>query len=68
MSRSLTRAVLQLRGRAVRWLPARRQPHFFTDNRNRTYPRGYRIAELGPPRLVAAERRRAQTDEQMQGL
>jgi len=35
----------------------RRTPHFFTDSRNRTYPNGYRIGELGPPRLVAAERR-----------
>jgi hypothetical protein len=60
LSRSLIRAVLKLRGRVVRCLPPRRQPHFFTDDRNRTYPRGYRISELGPPRLVAAERRRAQ--------
>jgi mpaB/rubber oxygenase-like protein len=60
MSRSLVRAVLTLRGRVVKWLPPRPQPHFFTDDRNRTYPRGYRISELGPPRLVAAERRRAQ--------
>ena len=59
-SRSLVRAVLTLRGRVVRFLPPRRQPHFFTEDRNRTYPRGYRISELGPPRLVAAERRRAQ--------
>jgi hypothetical protein len=60
LTRPLLRAGLKLRGTAVRWLPPRRKPHFFTDNRNRTYPRGYRIAELGPPRLVAAERRRAQ--------
>jgi len=59
-SRPLLRAALQLRGRVVRSLPPRRQPHFFTDDRNRTYPRGYHISELGPPRLVAAERRRAQ--------
>jgi mpaB/rubber oxygenase-like protein len=60
LTRALLRAALTLRGRAVRWLPPRRVPHFFTDSPTRTYPRGYRIAELGPPRLVAAERRRAQ--------
>jgi hypothetical protein len=60
LSRSLVRAALRLRGRLVRWLPPRREPYFFTDSPTRTYPRGYRISELGPPRLVAAERRRAQ--------
>jgi len=58
LTRPLLRASLKLRGRFVRWLPPRREPHFFTDSRNRTYPRGYRISELGPPRLVAAEKRR----------
>jgi ER-bound oxygenase mpaB/B'/Rubber oxygenase, catalytic domain len=60
LTRPLLRAGLKLRGFAVRWLPPRREPHFFTDHRNRTYPRGYRISELGPPRLVASERRRPQ--------
>ena len=60
LTRPLLSAALTLRGRFVRWLPARPRPHFFTDSRNRTYPRGYRISELGPPRLVAAERRRTQ--------
>jgi ER-bound oxygenase mpaB/B'/Rubber oxygenase, catalytic domain len=65
LTRSLLRAALRLRGRAVRWLPARRSPYFFTDTRNRTYPLGYRISELGPPRLVAAERRRMQARQEM---
>ena len=59
-TRPMLRASLKLRGRFVRWLPPRREPHFFTDSRNRTYPHGYRITELGPPRLVAAEKRRGQ--------
>jgi hypothetical protein len=63
-SRALLRAALKLRGRVVRWLPPRREPHFFTDSENRTYPRGYQISELGPPRLVAAERRRAQAHQE----
>src|SRR6185295_9404639 len=59
LTRPLLRSALRLRGRALRFFPPRREPHFFTDDRNRTHPEGYRIVELGPPRLVAAERRRS---------
>jgi hypothetical protein len=52
-TRSLLRGALKLRGRLVRFLPPRNEAHFFTDDRNRTYPQGYDIAKLGPPRLVA---------------
>jgi ER-bound oxygenase mpaB/B'/Rubber oxygenase, catalytic domain len=39
-----------LRGRArvVRLLPARRRPRLRTELRRRSYPRGYRLEELGP--------------------
>ena len=57
LTRGLLRFGLKSRGRAVRWFPPRRQPHFFTDDRNRTHPGGYRIGELGPTKLVAAEHR-----------
>lgn len=57
-SRTLSRGALKLRGRFTRLLPARRRPQFFTDLRNRTHPHGYEITELGPPRLIAAERKR----------
>lgn len=57
LTRAFLRGGLKARGRAVRWFPPRREPHFFTDDRNRTHPGGYRIAELGPTKLVAAERR-----------
>lgn len=40
---------LKLRARAVRLLPPRRSPRLRTRMRRRTYPRGYRIEELGPP-------------------
>lgn len=56
LTRALLRGALKLRGRFVRWLPPRREPNFFTDRRNRTHPGGYRISELGPPRLVAREK------------
>ncbi len=51
----LARLALKMRGKFVRFLPPRKQPHFFTDIPNRTYPKGYEIAELGPPRMHKAE-------------
>ncbi len=56
-SRALVAGALRLRGAVVRWLPPRRTPSFFSDRRNRTHPKGYRIEELGPPKLVAREKR-----------
>ena len=53
--RALVRGALKLRGKLVRWLPSRKAPHFFTDSPNRSHPRGYEIANLGPPPLVARE-------------
>jgi hypothetical protein len=57
--RPLVRGMLRLRGFVVRWMPPRRQGHFFTDNPNRTWPRGYEIAGLGPERLIEGDRRKA---------
>jgi hypothetical protein len=56
--RRLVGGSLALRGRLVRFLPVRRRPHFFTDLRNRTHPKGYEIGGLGPERLRDAERRK----------
>ncbi|MDX1487929.1 MAG: oxygenase MpaB family protein [Acidiferrobacterales bacterium] len=56
--RRLIDGVLKLRGRIVRWLPPRRTPNFFTDRRNRTHPGGYEVDSLGPPGLIAAEKRK----------
>jgi hypothetical protein len=61
LTRPMLRASLKLRGLAVRWLPPRKNAHFFTDNRNRTHRQGYEISKLGPPKLVAAEQRRRPT-------
>lgn len=57
--RGLLSTALQLRGRVVRWLPARRKPNFFTSNPNRTHPKGYEIDALGPPKLIAAQQKQA---------
>jgi hypothetical protein len=58
LTRGLLGGALRLRGAVVRWLPPRGEPNFFTDRKNRTHPRGYRIGELGPPKLAALERGR----------
>ena len=47
--RRLVQGGLRLRARALRWLPPRRHPRLRTEMRHRSYPRGYRIEELGPP-------------------
>lgn len=60
-TRAIVGRTLWLRGRVVRWLPARTKPNFVTDRPNRTHPQGYRISELGPPRLIEAEARKRQT-------
>jgi hypothetical protein len=39
---------LKLRARLVRSLPPRRKPRLRTELRRRTYPRGFRVEELGP--------------------
>jgi hypothetical protein len=54
-ARTLVDTSLQLRGRLVRLLPPRKKPHFFMDNKNRTYSHGYEIKKLGPPKLVKRE-------------
>jgi hypothetical protein len=60
---AMVHGALRLRGRVVRWLPPRRSAHFFTDDRNRTYPQGYVIEALGPPGLVAREQGRRQAGD-----
>jgi len=42
-------------------MPPRREAHFFTDDRNRTHPQGYEIGQLGPPKLIQADRRQRET-------
>ena len=45
--RRLAEAAVRFRSRIVRRLPPRRTPRLITQQRNRTYPNGYRIDELG---------------------
>jgi hypothetical protein len=39
---------LRLRARVLRHLPPRRSPRLYTEQRQRTYPSGYTIEDLGP--------------------
>ena len=48
--RKLVNGALKMHGRVVRILPARTTPNFFSDRRNRTYPYGFELAKLGPPK------------------
>ncbi|AUX24674.1 hypothetical protein SOCEGT47_052130 [Sorangium cellulosum] len=45
--RRLVEAALRARGSLLRAMPPRRSPHLITKKRNRTYPDGYRIEDLG---------------------
>jgi ER-bound oxygenase mpaB/B'/Rubber oxygenase, catalytic domain len=47
--RRLAAAGLKMRARIVARLPARRRPRLRTEMAHPSYPRGYRIEELGPP-------------------
>jgi hypothetical protein len=47
--RSLVEGSLRTRSRFVRMLPERRQPLLRSEMKHRTYPKGYRTEELGPP-------------------
>ena len=51
---------LKVRGLVLRTFPPRHKSHFFTEGHIRTYPNGYQLADLGPPRFL--ERQRAQTN------
>jgi hypothetical protein len=43
---------MRLRAWCLRRLPPRRRPRLRTQMRHRSYPRGYRIEDLGPPRTA----------------
>jgi ER-bound oxygenase mpaB/B'/Rubber oxygenase, catalytic domain len=58
VERRVAEGALRLRARSARLLPPRRRPRRRTAmRRRRTYPRGYRIGELGPPPIGRASER-----------
>ncbi|MEL7512532.1 MAG: oxygenase MpaB family protein [Cyanobacteria bacterium J06554_3] len=50
--KTLLTTSLQLRSRFLRYLPPRSQSDFFTDQKNRTYPAGHRLKDIGPSSLL----------------
>jgi hypothetical protein len=52
--RALVRGALRARGRALRFFPARTRKSFITGKPQRSWPDGYRLADLGPPPLLDA--------------
>jgi hypothetical protein len=55
---------LVLRGRVLRFLPPRTKPRLRTEMKHRSYPNGYTIEQLGPPKTSGEQdHERLQTDE-----
>jgi hypothetical protein len=52
-TRALVTGALRLRAALLRLLPARRRPFLRTEQRQRSYPAGYRIEDVGPPQREA---------------
>ena len=52
--RRMVEGTLKLRVRVLRLFPTRRTPRLRTAIKHRTYPKGYRIEELGPKEAAHA--------------
>jgi len=50
--RGMVNGGLALRARALRLLPPRRRPRLRTEMRHRSYPKPYKIEEIGPPKTA----------------
>lgn len=48
--RRLVEGGLRARAVGLRLMPPRRRPYFHSNRRSKSYPKGYRISDLGPPR------------------
>lgn len=51
--RHLLEQLLRSRGRLVHYFPARQTPSFYSDEPQRSYPHGYDLADLGPPKMLS---------------
>ncbi|MEW4570887.1 oxygenase MpaB family protein [Tautonia sp. JC769] len=48
--RRLVEGALHARAIGLRLMPPRRRPHYHSDRRPRSYPKGYRVEDFGPPK------------------
>lgn len=60
--RWLVENTLKIRGRILRFFPAKNQPIFYTDVSHRSYPKGYQMEEIGPPHLLESLNHSTHTD------
>lgn len=51
--RNLVENALKWRSWVSQWLPPRRKPDFFTDSQLRSYPHGYQLDDIEPPRMLS---------------
>ena len=56
---ALVTAALRARAKALRFFPPRTRKHFITGVPQRSWPKGYRISQLGPPSRLRAEEQAA---------
>ena len=45
--------LLRTRGKLLRYFPGRQTPSFYSDESQRSYPQGYDLADLGPPKMLS---------------
>lgn len=51
--RHLLEQLLRSRGRLLRYFPPRQTSTFYSDEPQRSYPQGYDLADLGPPKMLS---------------
>lgn len=50
--RQFLEQMLRSRGRLLRYFPPRQTPNFYSDEPQRSYPQGYNLSDLGPPKML----------------
>ncbi len=48
----IAKTSLKMRGKLLRLFPPRKQPSFFTDSPQHSYPNGYQLTDLGPSHML----------------
>lgn len=51
--RHLLEQLLRSRGRLLHYFPPRQTPSFYSDEPQRSYPQGYDLTDLGPPKMLS---------------
>ena len=51
--RQRVESLLRWRGNLLRYLPPRRQADFYVEHPQRSYPQGYELEDIGPPKMLS---------------